>query len=57
MELGGPATVPDLLAQIGAPSNGVAIAVNGEIISRSRWSETRVGDGDIVEVITAMQGG
>jgi sulfur carrier protein len=36
---------------------GVAVAVNGEVVPKSAWSETTVGAGDTVEVLTAAQGG
>ncbi|HEY4461164.1 MAG TPA: sulfur carrier protein ThiS [Streptosporangiaceae bacterium] len=39
-----------------APS-GVAVAVNGEVVTRSAWASTRLADGDQVEVLTAVQGG
>jgi sulfur carrier protein len=39
-----------------APS-GVAVAVNGQVVTRSAWASTRLADGDQVEVLTAVQGG
>ena len=36
---------------------GVAVAVNGDVVPRHAWSETRIADGDEVEVLTATQGG
>ena len=39
-----------------APS-GIAVAVNGEVVRRSRWESTPLADGDRVEVLTAVQGG
>lgn len=38
-------------------TTGVAAAVNGEVVRRSSWAQTPVRDGDLVEVITAVQGG
>jgi sulfur carrier protein len=38
-------------------TTGVAAAVNGEVVRRSSWARTPVRDGDLVEVITAVQGG
>jgi sulfur carrier protein len=35
----------------------VAVAVNGEVVPRSRWTETALADGDSVEVLSAAQGG
>ncbi len=36
---------------------GIAVAVDATVIPRSRWSSTRLRDGQNVEIITAMQGG
>lgn len=36
---------------------GVAVAVNREIVPRSRWSEAPLADGDRVEILEAAQGG
>jgi sulfur carrier protein len=52
------ATVADLAAELGhhrRPS--VAIALNGEIVARSDWARTVLGDGDRVELVGAAQGG
>jgi len=39
-----------------APS-GVAAAVNGSVVRRAAWDATALGEGDEVEVLTAVQGG
>ncbi|HEX5495448.1 MAG TPA: sulfur carrier protein ThiS [Mycobacteriales bacterium] len=36
---------------------GVAVAVNDTVVPRDAWSGTTLGDGDRVEVLTAVQGG
>ncbi|MCE2502754.1 MAG: sulfur carrier protein ThiS [Chlorobi bacterium] len=36
---------------------GIAVAVNDTVVQRAEWGQTRIGDGDRVEIITAMQGG
>jgi sulfur carrier protein len=36
---------------------GVAVALNGEVISRSRWRDTEVRDGSVIEVLGAIGGG
>ncbi len=53
------ATVASLLAALGAPESGrgVAVAVAGEIVPRSRWPEAKLTPGVRVEVLTAVQGG
>lgn len=36
---------------------GVAVACNDEVVPRSEWSDTVVGDGDRIEILVAAQGG
>jgi sulfur carrier protein len=42
---------------VGDEGDGVAVAVNGEIVTRSLWQEREVQDGDDIEVVRAVQGG
>lgn len=35
----------------------VAVELNGEVVPRSRWSETALKDGDQVELVRAIGGG
>ncbi|MFC8699852.1 sulfur carrier protein ThiS [Streptomyces parvus] len=37
--------------------SGVAAAVNESVVPRGQWAATTLGDGDRVEVLTAVQGG
>ncbi|MBM2619195.1 sulfur carrier protein ThiS [Actinoplanes sp. LDG1-06] len=46
-----------LVESITEARRGVAVAVNGEVVPRSTWNVTKLGDGDSVEVLTAAQGG
>ena len=43
----------------GAPPghHGIAVAVDGEVVPRDRWDDTRLGQGQRVEVVHAVQGG
>lgn len=41
----------------GAAHRGVAVALNGEVIPRSRWAETSLDEGDRLEVLRAIGGG
>jgi len=51
-------SVADLLVELGcAADGGVAVAVNGEVVPRSAWSERALRPGDQVEVVGAVQGG
>ncbi|HEX4017445.1 MAG TPA: sulfur carrier protein ThiS [Frankiaceae bacterium] len=36
---------------------GLAIAMNGEVVPRGRWTEQCVSEGDVVELLAATQGG
>jgi sulfur carrier protein len=38
-------------------ARGVAVAVDGEVVARSRWTETELREGSQVEVVAAIQGG
>ncbi len=53
-----PTSVESLVASLVADArDGVAVALNGEIVRRTRWTETEVQDGDAVEIVRAVQGG
>ena len=51
------ATVADLVAGLAGGGKGTAVARNGEVVPRSRWSATSLGEDDVVEVLIASQGG
>lgn len=36
---------------------GIAIAVNDQVIPKSRWTQAELADGDVIEIIRATQGG
>jgi sulfur carrier protein len=36
---------------------GVAVAVEGEVVPRTRWTSTELRDGANVEIVVAVQGG
>jgi sulfur carrier protein len=52
-------TVADLLTlRLDDPRpHGVAVAVNDEVVPRDDWPRRPLADGDVVEVVTAVQGG
>jgi sulfur carrier protein len=56
-ELADGASVRDALAVLGAPPNGIAVAVDGEVVPRADWPSVALADGARVEVLTAVQGG
>lgn len=50
-------TVEDVVALLSPSRSGIAVALNGSVVSRSSWSTTAVEEGDELEVLTAAQGG
>jgi sulfur carrier protein len=50
-------TVADLLAVLGAPSSGVAVALDAQVVPRTAYQQTVITDGAVIEVLTAVQGG
>ncbi len=51
------ATVTDAVAVWCPSQRGVAVAVNGTVVPRSRWDATVLNPGDRVEIVTAAAGG
>ena len=51
------ATLADLVGQLVESPRGVAAAVNGEVVPRRAWPATPLADHDVIEVVTAVQGG
>ena len=52
------ATLPEVLAILGFEQRrGVAVAVDGDVVPRSRWDEFQLRSGMRVEVLRAVQGG
>lgn len=49
--------VPTLLSRRNLPTDNVAVAVNGEVVPRRRWTNVRISDGDRIEVVKAVAGG
>ncbi len=43
--------------EIGADSRGVAVALDGEVVPRSAWTQTELAEGARLEVVVAVQGG
>jgi sulfur carrier protein len=50
-------TLDVVVTAISAAPSGVAAAVNEAVVPRGEWAATRLGDGDRVEILTAVQGG
>ncbi|HEY1567770.1 MAG TPA: sulfur carrier protein ThiS [Solirubrobacteraceae bacterium] len=58
-ELGAGATVASVVQMLDVTpgARGVAVALDGEVVSRGRWGDTRLSDGSVVEVVAAIGGG
>lgn len=56
VEVADATTVAALLASMGYPDRGIAVAVDQAVLPRSRWA-TALSDGARLEVVTAVQGG
>lgn len=50
-------TLAELLHQLHTPEQGVAVAVDGELVGRDAWERTQLSEGARVEIVTAVQGG
>ena len=50
-------TLADYLKEAGYDTRGIAIERNGEIVPRSRYTVTRLQDGDKIEVVHCVAGG
>ncbi|HEX3133663.1 MAG TPA: sulfur carrier protein ThiS [Planctomycetota bacterium] len=51
------ATVADLLVALALPGTRVAVEVNRQLVRRVHHGETRLSEGDTVEVVTLVGGG
>jgi thiazole synthase len=49
--------VQTLLASRGITEEAVALAVNGEVVPRRKWSDVTLGEGDRVELVKVVAGG
>ena len=50
-------TLAELVTQLVPSAQGVAAAINGEVVPRRAWAATALAERDQVEVVTAVQGG
>jgi sulfur carrier protein len=51
------ASIDALLRELDYEGTHFAIAVNFDVVPRSRWAETALSSGDEIEIITPRQGG
>jgi sulfur carrier protein len=50
------ASVVEML-DVSPGARGVAVALDGEVVSRGRWADTELSEGSLVEVLAAIGGG
>jgi sulfur carrier protein len=56
-ELADGATVATLVAERSGGHDRVAVALNGDVVPRSRWTATPLSPGDRLEVLAPTAGG
>ncbi|MDE2999815.1 MAG: sulfur carrier protein ThiS [Gemmatimonadota bacterium] len=58
-DVGNGISIRDLLIDLAHDPDrkGIAVAVNAEIVVRTKWASRRLGSGDRVDIIAAVQGG
>lgn len=52
-----PASLADVVRELGLKSDRIAVEHNGEIATRSQWGELSIRDGDRLEVVHFVGGG
>ena len=50
-------TLAELVTGLVPSVRGVAAAVDGAVVPRRAWPDTKLTDGSVVEIVTAVQGG
>ena len=55
--LDGPVRLGELVDGRVPSRRGVAVAVAGEVVSRARWDDIELTEGDRIEIVGAVQGG
>lgn len=50
-------TLGELVGRLQLAGQRLAVELNGGIVPRSRWPETRLGEGDRAEIVRAIGGG
>jgi len=53
----GSLSLTELIDQLGMKGDRVAVELNREIVSRNRWPETWLKDGDRLEIVHFVGGG
>ena len=53
----GSQTITALLESLNISPKQVAVAVNGEVVTRDNWPSVAISEGDAVEIVRAVGGG
>ena len=56
-ELEADTTLEAVVRRYGRGERGIAVALNGEVVGRTRWNDVKLTEGDRVEVLGAIGGG
>lgn len=51
------ASLQALVEDLGLAGQGIAVAVNREVVPRQLWTERRLGEKDKVDIVRAIGGG
>ncbi len=57
MQLDEQSTADELLLLLGLTQEGIAMAINGEVVPRKKLPEVLLQSGDVIEIVHAVQGG
>ena len=57
VELDGPTSVLAYLEKLGVSPRAVAVEHNGVIVERSAYAESKLDEGDVVEIVRMVGGG
>ena len=50
-------SVQQLVEQLNIPTNGIAIAINNNVVTKSEWNSKTINNNDDVLIIKSTQGG
>ncbi len=51
------ATLAELLRELALEGKPIAVELNRAVVSKDRYAQTRLGDGDRLEIVTLVGGG
>jgi thiazole synthase len=57
LEIAGPMTLSALLVQLGVDARRIAVEHNLNVIKRANYDETKIQEGDQVEIVNFVGGG